>query len=158
MALSQRKIGVTSGVSVGIVLCRTTGRVVFVENTAHRSPMKKIPGGTIEYGETAEGALLREIREETLLNIDEGDVNFLFEHAHPVHEHAYWVFVCTIENFNGMSKEPIPDGNEILVARAYTLDQTMDMVNGGTQNGKLVPIHKEMLGMGLQIIYAELQQ
>ncbi len=162
MAIGQKKIGVASGVAVGIIFCRTTDRIILVENIAHRTPMKKMPGGTIELGETAEDALLREIRQETLLEVDKSDVNFLFEHVHPIYQHSFWVFVCTVENFDYISQWSIPDGEELLMPRAYSINQITrmtSMVNNGrkyTQDGRLVPIHKEMLSRGLQMIYEEL--
>ena len=105
MALSQKKIGIVSGVAVGILICRATGNIALIRNEAHPRPMKKIPGGTIESEETAEDALLREIREETLLKVDEADMNFLFEHFPPIHKHSFLVFVCTIESFNGRVRD-----------------------------------------------------
>ncbi len=154
MTLTKKKADDVLGVVLGIILCEETGRIILVENIIHKTPMKRIPGGRREFGETAEGALMREIREETLLEVRIGDVNFLFKHTHPVHRHPFLIFACTIENFDGMSTKPIQDGDSLLVAQAYTLEQVIGMINGDTRNGNLVPIHRKMLDMGIQIIDA----
>jgi ADP-ribose pyrophosphatase YjhB (NUDIX family) len=61
-------------VTVGALIERPDGKILFVRTHKWRDRLG-VPGGKIDYGETQEAALAREIREETALSIY--DIRFL---------------------------------------------------------------------------------
>ncbi len=154
MALNQKKVGIVSGVVVGIILCNETGRIILVEDIVHDTRMKKIPGGTIISGETAEVALAREILRKTGIVIDENYTHFLFEHEAQIKKPSYWCYVCIVKNFNNLCCKPLPDNTGLLPARAYTPDAALMMINGDPLNinGRLTPFHQKILTSGLRCI------
>lgn len=157
MALIRKKVGVVTGVALVILLPEQGAERILVTNTRHAEPMLKIPGGTIERGETAESAAVREIYEETGLVIKKEDLLFLLEHKyeHPWHPHSFWVFAAVVPNFDTVLKRAVEDGEAKILPRICSNEEVVGMLNGDTRDGKLVPIHKTMLDMGLQIIDAE---
>jgi len=66
----------------------------------------KMPGGTIEYGETAEEALFREIKEETNLNVK---IEQFLGYNDYIKKDKHWIalnFLVCVEKGNVKNREP----------------------------------------------------
>lgn len=81
------------GVGVGALILNSEGKLLI----AQRGPKAKnergrweIPGGGVEFGETFEHAIIREIREELAVEIEVGALLALCDHIIP-DEHQHWV-------------------------------------------------------------------
>lgn len=81
------------GVGVGVVLVDRQGRVFM----AQRGPKAKnerglweFPGGAVEFGESLEQALAREMKEEYGIDIEVGDLLDVVDHILP-DERQHWV-------------------------------------------------------------------
>lgn len=65
----------------------------------------EFPGGKIEPGETSQGALVREIREELEMEIEVGDFVETVEYDYPQFHLSMDCFFCTIKSGNLVLKE-----------------------------------------------------
>jgi mutator protein MutT len=88
------------GVGVGAVITRSDGKVFLAKrgkaarNERHRW---EFPGGSVEFGETLEHAVVREVREEYDFDIIVHRLLDVIDHILP-HEHQHWVsstFLCS---------------------------------------------------------------
>jgi 8-oxo-dGTP diphosphatase len=70
-------------------------RIFLVKSTYNRFHPWGLPGGSLEYGETAESAVIREVWEETGLNVE--IEKLLFNKTFPPDKFAMY-FVCTIKD------------------------------------------------------------
>lgn len=102
-----------------------------------------VPGGGLEYGETLEDALRREIKEETCVDIDVGPLMMLFEVLRPDEAlpkgiyHSLGVFFkCTILNGDEPRLPDTPDEFQIGVEWVAIEDLA---------NIPLLPRHGELL-------------
>lgn len=94
------------GIGTGGILINAKGEILLLKRKkAPEANHWSIPGGAIEYGETAEEALIREIREE--IGLECSSTHFLGYHDYIItREHRHWIslfFVLT----NKELKEPI---------------------------------------------------
>lgn len=99
------------GVGVGALIFNDEGKLLL----AKRGPKAKnergkweIPGGGVEFGETLEQALKREIKEELNLTIKVGELLQVFDHILP-DEKQHWVsptYICTVESGKPKIMEP----------------------------------------------------
>jgi 8-oxo-dGTP diphosphatase len=66
--------------AVRAIITNETGEVLILKraNSSHSNGKWCLPGGNIEYGQTAAEAMAREIKQETSLNCT--DIKFLFNH------------------------------------------------------------------------------
>ena len=99
------------GVGVGALIVNAQGELLL----AKRGPAAKnerdlweFPGGAVEFGETLEKALCREMREEFDIEIEVGELLDVVDHILPA-EKQHWVsptFICKIKNGTPVIREP----------------------------------------------------
>jgi len=81
----------------------------------------EFPGGKIEKGESAQEALVREIREELSEEIQVSEFLMTVEHAYPDFHLTMHVFTCTLQSREMVLNEHM-DSKWLPVAQLYTLD------------------------------------
>ncbi|MCX6768026.1 MAG: NUDIX domain-containing protein [Candidatus Micrarchaeota archaeon] len=102
-------------VTVGAVIRDRRGKVLFIRSPKWFGKLT-IPGGHVELGETREGALEREVREETGLTVrvgrllNSGELIFSKEFIRPGH-FIFFDYLCSVKG--GKLK---PDGREVTEA------------------------------------------
>lgn len=99
------------GVGVGALIFNDEKKILL----ALRGPLAKnergtweIPGGAVEFGETLQQALTREIREELGIEINIIKMLHVCDHILPK-EHQHWIsptFICQIVKGTPQNKEP----------------------------------------------------
>lgn len=57
------------GVGIGVIIVNRDGNVLFIKRKGNHAPYFSIPGGRLEAGETFEECAIREIKEETGMDI-----------------------------------------------------------------------------------------
>jgi 8-oxo-dGTP diphosphatase len=80
------------------LVCRTDGRTLLVRKRGTAVFMQ--PGGKIEPGEQPVAALVRELREELGLSVDEGDLSYLDSFTAPAANEPGWVVQAEIFRIN----------------------------------------------------------
>lgn len=84
-------------------LLKHNNRYLLVKEVLRKGEVWDLPGGKIDYGEDPEAALIRELREETGLNVTVGESvgvwHFISQH-HQDHVICH-TFVCTVETLAG---------------------------------------------------------
>ena len=77
---------------------RRNGRILITRRLdhVHLGGLWEFPGGKVEAGESLEGALLREIREELGMEIAVGSEIFTIEHDYPTKFVRLHFFNCTV--------------------------------------------------------------
>jgi len=94
--------------SVSAIIIREKDNKVFIarrkENKEFSPGLWETIGGRIEKGETAEGALKREVKEE--LNVDIKSFKFFGNYEYRYYNKLFKTFIVELE------KEPIPDGSD----------------------------------------------
>lgn len=140
----MKNIDINTGVSLGVIVHQETGEILLVRNIAHHKPMLKLPGGTIEKGEIREQALLREIKEETGIHLEQQKTKFLFSILAESGTHYYHVFACLADNFMSLHKKPVQDGNSVLEIMVIDVKKISTLV--------MVPRHRLMLETAIKEI------
>jgi ADP-ribose pyrophosphatase YjhB (NUDIX family) len=92
-------------------------RAIIIENNKllvmHRnkygSEYFTLVGGRVNDGETTEEALLREIKEETGLNITAHRLVFIEEHGEPYNEQ--YIYLCSVAPFEGVAIQETSEEN-----------------------------------------------
>ena len=99
------------GVGVGAIIIDPDGRVFLARRgreVRNESGKWEFPGGAVEFGETLEQALVREVREEYGFEIDGLELLDVVDHIIP-HEKQHWVsptFRCRIARGSPAILEP----------------------------------------------------
>lgn len=99
------------GVGVGAVIFDSDGRVFLAKRgreARNESGKWEFPGGGVEYGETLEQAIAREVREEYGIEIDVLNLLDVVNHLIP-EERQHWVsptFLCRIASGTPFIREP----------------------------------------------------
>jgi 8-oxo-dGTP diphosphatase len=102
-AMVSKKAGIDYiGVGVGAVLINEEGKYFTAlrgKEVRSESGKWEFPGGAVEFGETFESTLIREMKEEHDVDIIVGELLDVCDHIIP-QEHQHWVastFLCKIE-------------------------------------------------------------
>mgnify|MGYP001558232717 FL=1 len=99
------------GVGVGAVILNSEGRVFLAKRgreVRNESGRWEFPGGGVEFGETLEHALAREVREEYGLEIEVQELLDVVNHLIPA-EKQHWVsptFLCRVKSGAPSIREP----------------------------------------------------
>ena len=89
------------GVGVGAAIFNGEGKLFITlrgKEAKNERRMWEIPGGSVEFGETFEQAIVREMREEVGVEIEVGELLGICNHIIP-EEHQHWVsptYICKI--------------------------------------------------------------
>ncbi len=116
------------GVGVGGVIFNSTGRVLLAlrgREARNETGKWEFPGGAVEFGETLEDALKREIREEYGIEIDVEKLIDVVNHIIPA-ERQHWVsptFICRLANGMPVIREP----HKCEQIGWFTLDEIEDL-------------------------------
>src|SRR3989338_6180433 len=103
------------GVGVGAVIINKDGKVfASLRGPASRNEIGKweFPGGSVEYGDTLEKTVIREMKEEFGINVKIIDVLGVADHILPK-EKQHWVtagFICKIAKGVPKINEPLKSG------------------------------------------------
>ena len=95
-------------ISLRIIVVHPNGRVLLLKRAAsgqNSSPAWCLPGGKMQYGETARAGAARELEEETGINCPEKDLRFLFYQDSPAMESG--AMHCVNLYFSCFPKNPI---------------------------------------------------
>ena len=76
-------------------------QLLVMHRNKHGSQYYTLVGGRVNDGETVEQALVREIKEETGLDITAGQLVFIEEHPEPYNEQ--YIFLCEVGSHQGVS-------------------------------------------------------
>ncbi|NPV77107.1 MAG: NUDIX domain-containing protein [Anaerolineae bacterium] len=99
------------GVGVGAIIINDKGELFFArrgELAKNERGLWEFPGGSVEFGETMEAAIKREMVEEYGIEIMVGELLDVVDHILP-EEGQHWVsptFLCKIVNGKPVIKEP----------------------------------------------------
>lgn len=99
------------GVGVGAVISDGHGKYFASQRgpqSRNEGGLWEFPGGAVEFGDSLEDAIAREIREEFGIDIQVGELLGVCNHLLP-EEHQHWVspsFLCTILNGTPRILEP----------------------------------------------------
>jgi 8-oxo-dGTP diphosphatase len=99
------------GVGIGAVIIDPKGKI-FLSKRGPKSQNEigkwSMPGGTLEFGESFEQAIIREMQEEFGITVEIRDTLEPFNHLIP-EEHQHWValcFICKLKYGTPEIKEP----------------------------------------------------
>lgn len=121
------------------------GQVVLVKKVNHSRPLFRIPGGTVEEGETSLAALIREVWEETGMRFDENAPFALFSEWNDLRGHYYHVFGVVVSQFLGLYEHPVKDGADLLKVEVVDSREAI-------REGVMVWNHRDMLKKAIGII------
>ena len=114
MAVEKNTIGAGCGVMIfnknnQLLLGLRNDDEELADSELHEEGTWTMPGGNIEYGETFEEAGIREVKEETGININQDDLEVICVQVDK-NEHAHYISVGMIaKNFEGTPQILEPD-------------------------------------------------
>jgi len=102
-------------VKVGLgVIIEKDGKILIGKRIGSHAPYYSIPGGHLEPGETFEQGAMREIKEETNLDINDPQVIAVTNNLETFEKEKihYISVILLVKDFNGVPKVMEPDKNE----------------------------------------------
>ncbi len=99
------------GVGVGAVIVNQEGKIFLArrgKEAQNESGKWEFPGGSVEFGETLEHALVREVNEEYGMTIEVQELLDVVDHIIPA-ENQHWVsptFICRVAKGSPLIREP----------------------------------------------------
>lgn len=99
------------GVGVGALIYNDEGKMLITQRgpkAKNERGLWEIPGGSVEFGETFEEAIAREIQEELAITIEVKDLLSVCSHLIP-EENQHWVsptYICEIVEGDPVIQEP----------------------------------------------------
>ena len=133
-----------------VVLCGTdmgNFQTPLIISKTHPSPVYRIPGGDVELGESREQAAVREVSEETGIEISSTDLHWITtavkkNRGSTHHQHTYLAVLPNTDGFRG--NEEFKDGEEILVAELHGIEAIYEHIVGGKKlnNQEMLNHHK----------------
>ncbi len=99
------------GVGVGAVIVNPEGKIFLArrgKEAQNESGKWEFPGGSVEFGETLEHALVREVNEEYGMTIEVQELLDVVDHIIPA-ENQHWVsptFICRVAKGSPLIREP----------------------------------------------------
>lgn len=108
---------VRPGVGVGVIIVNKDGKVLFGKRKGSHAPFYSIPGGSLELGETFEDCAIREIREETGMEIRSPKVIAITNNLETFKNEGvhYISIVLLAKEFSGEPKNLEPEKCEQLI-------------------------------------------
>ncbi len=98
-----------------------------------------LPGGKMDFGETPEEALEREVMEETGLKVRSKKLQYVTSYVHEtpkeIFHHTAVIFLCQAKDIKKLKREP--DGNDSFGAEIFTLKKIGSL--------KLTPLAKKAI-------------
>lgn len=112
-------------------LCFRNDRLLMVNHDLNNKPFWAPPGGGIGFGETAESTVIREIREETGLEVTVGSLKFVCEYINPPFHAVELFFFAEIMGGNLITgSDPETQRRVIREARFLSGDELMKIPAG----------------------------
>ncbi len=131
------------GVGIGAVIINRDGKILLMkrgEKSQNEKGKWSVPGGALEFGETPQECIVREVKEETNLEIKPIKQLEPFNHFIP-HEKQHWIalgFICQVVKGKLKNLEP----NQTDDIRWFSLSDTKTLPLTLTAKNKLEQIKK----------------
>ena len=96
-----------NGVCVDLLL-KKGNKILLMKrkNTGSDDGMYELPGGHLEYDEDLYDAMIREIKEELIIDLKRNDIKLIYLMHHYTGERLNFIFECNIENLEPKIGEP----------------------------------------------------
>jgi 8-oxo-dGTP diphosphatase len=111
----------TLGVAVGVMLLNDEGHMLLGRKMYDGGEIWTMPGGALEYGETLEDAVRREVKEECNLEVDSTEQMFTFEHNNKDKNTQFVTVAYKVGSFSGELKNN--ESDKFFEWRWFALDK-----------------------------------
>lgn len=113
--------------TVGAFIFNPKGELLLVQSHKWKGGLWVVPGGHIEWGESIDQAVKREVKEEVGLTVEKVEIFHLWEAIFPksFSRKKHFIFIeCRCRTGDS---EAAPDGDEIQVARWFSVNETSSL-------------------------------